>query len=163
MGNQVPGAENLAQCCQSSADGENAEVKSTDEWGPSMAGRGNLEEDSSPVTVVTAVSSGKTTSSLGQSPTIFSLSLTKSQPSESLGLDLLHSSDGKFLVVERIQTSGVVFLWNQRQDLEGAPARKLREGDHIVKVNQVEADNQRMIQEFRSKETFNITVYRRVA
>lgn len=158
MGNQLPGG---GQCCQTAADGEGGELKSTDEWAPALRA-GEAGDDVFDDRVTTAVSAMVDAAKLGNSPGVFSLELKKSHASETLGLDLLHSSDGRFLFVEKIAANGLVARWNQQQDFQGSSARKLREGDHILRVNDAEADNGKMIQEFRTKGVFNITVYRKV-
>jgi len=160
-------------CCASSAQGEDGLEGPGDEWKPAGGGANDNLEDgqglanpsvqapaAAPVKYA-GLAGGRTVHN-GNGVTqgiSFTMKLMKSHPSESLGLDLLHSNDGRILVVEKILPVGLVTRWNTTTHA----SQRLQEGDQIHAVNQVELDNARMVTELREKSEFEIRIVRKTA
>jgi hypothetical protein len=98
--------------------------------------------------------------------TVFSFTLRKADGAD-LGLNVSHHEHDRVLRVEGIRADGAVEAWNKQCNANagggaGAAAaeRAVLQGDHIISVNGIHYDPERMLEECRTMQLLRLTVAR---
>eukprot|EP00929_Paragymnodinium_shiwhaense_P039772 TRINITY_DN20850_c0_g1_i1.p1 TRINITY_DN20850_c0_g1~~TRINITY_DN20850_c0_g1_i1.p1 ORF type:complete len:606 (+),score=186.03 TRINITY_DN20850_c0_g1_i1:61-1878(+) len=90
----------------------------------------------------------------------FSFTLRKAD-GISLGLNVSHKDEDTSLLVEGFQPEGAIEAWNRLCYTNPAQSAKaVKPGDQITKVNDVEGDPQKMLEECKLKKLLKITILR---
>mmetsp|Transcript_137767 Transcript_137767/g.274724 ORF Transcript_137767/g.274724 Transcript_137767/m.274724 type:complete len:418 (+) Transcript_137767:42-1295(+) len=93
--------------------------------------------------------------------TVFTFTLRKADGAD-LGLNVSHHEHDRVLRVEGIRTDGAVEAWNKQCSAGGGAAaeRAVLQGDHIISVNGIHYDPDRMLEECRTMQLLRLTVAR---
>jgi len=100
---------------------------------------------------------GAVAASVEEPASLVSFNITLRRASDiPLGLELEASDDGKHFVIKSVRSGGAVESWNRQCN---GDAREIRNGDHLVKINEVDGVDA-MLSQCRDKYLLKLTVER---
>eukprot|EP00747_Dinoflagellata_sp_TGD_P165524 gnl/TRDRNA2_/TRDRNA2_186895_c0_seq1.p1 gnl/TRDRNA2_/TRDRNA2_186895_c0~~gnl/TRDRNA2_/TRDRNA2_186895_c0_seq1.p1 ORF type:complete len:466 (-),score=80.99 gnl/TRDRNA2_/TRDRNA2_186895_c0_seq1:76-1473(-) len=77
-----------------------------------------------------------------------------------LGVDVSYSPGSLNLKVNAVTSGGAIDSWNRQCSTAGRVEKAVRAGDGIARVNQIEGDPEKMLQEIRDKFLLKLTICR---
>jgi hypothetical protein len=107
--------------------------------------------------IATTAAAPVTTPAPAAAPTTFNITLRKADDT-SLGLSVTANEDSKVLIVEGVVAGGAVESWNRQ--CCGDADRVVVAGDRIMRVNGIESDVQKMLEECTTQRLVKLTISR---